>query len=172
VKETSQDLHRLYKPVVEARENPRPSLIVTELYGDYAESREEEGLPSGTEGSNNSNEEALPSQSNKVHSEDLAVLLGRQRVPRGVAHICAIIVDNAKGEQDLEMKPLKNLISILQKGDPFVQHKWEAMQKQATCKKDNSTSIKTGCYTISRDSTSQTTKRFRVSYFHASIKIP
>ena len=28
VKETSQDLHRLHKPVVDARENPRPSLIV------------------------------------------------------------------------------------------------------------------------------------------------
>jgi hypothetical protein len=38
VKETSQDLHRLHKPVVDARENPRPSLIASELYDDHAES--------------------------------------------------------------------------------------------------------------------------------------
>ena len=78
VKETSQDLHRLHKPMVEARENPRPSLIVAELYGNHMESREEGGLLSGTEGSNNSDEEAPPSQSHKVHSEDLAALLGQQ----------------------------------------------------------------------------------------------
>ena len=34
------------------------------------------------------------------------------------------------------MKPLKDLIAILQKGDPFVQHKRKAMQKQAIHKKD------------------------------------
>ena len=45
-------------------------------------------------------------------------------------------VDNAQGEQDLEVKPLKDLIAILQKDDPFVQHKHEAIQKQITCKKD------------------------------------
>ena len=77
VKETSQDLHRLHKLMVDARENPRPSLIVAELYGDHAESREEGGLPSGTEGSDNSDEEALLSQSHKVHSEDLATSLGQ-----------------------------------------------------------------------------------------------
>ena len=76
VKETSQDLHRLHKPVVETRENARPSLIAAELYGDHMESREEGGLPSGAEGSDNSDEEALPSQSHKVHNEDLAALLG------------------------------------------------------------------------------------------------
>ena len=119
VMETSQDLHRLHKPVVEARENPRPSLIVAELDGDHAGSREEGGLPSGAEGSNNSDEEALPSQLHKVHSEDLAALLGRQRVPRGVARICAITVDNARGEQDLETKSLKDLIAVLQKGKPI-----------------------------------------------------
>jgi hypothetical protein len=136
VKETSQDLHRLHKPVVDTRENPKPSLIAAELYGDHAESKEEGGLPSGAEGSDNSYEEAPPSQSHKVHSEDLAALLGRQWVPRGVARICATIVDNARGERDLETKPLKDLIAILQKGDPFVQHKREAMQKRATHKKD------------------------------------
>jgi hypothetical protein len=136
VKETSQDLHKLHKPVVDARENPRPSLIVAELYGDYAESKEEGGLPSGAEGSNNSYEEAPPSQSHKVHSEDLATSLGRQRVPRGVVHSYAITVDNAQRERDLETKSLKDLIAILQKGDPFVQHKCEAMQKRATRKKD------------------------------------
>ena len=61
VKETSQDLHRLHKPVVDARENPRPSLIAAELYGDHAELKEEGGLPSGAEGSDNSYEEAPPS---------------------------------------------------------------------------------------------------------------
>jgi hypothetical protein len=120
VKETSQGLHRLHKPVVDTRENPRPSLIAAELYSDYKESREEEGLPSGAEGSNNSYEEAPPSQSYKVYSEDLAALLGWQRVLRGVARICIIIVDNARGEQDLETKLLKDLITILQKGDLFV----------------------------------------------------
>jgi hypothetical protein len=95
VKETSQDLHRLHKPVVDARENPRPSLIAAELYGDHTESKEEGGSPSGIEGSDNSYEEALPSQSHKVHSEDLAALMGRQQVPRGVTHICALTVDNA-----------------------------------------------------------------------------
>ena len=45
-------------------------------------------------------------------------------------------VDNARGEQDLEMKPLKDLIAILQKDDPFVQHKREAIQKRTTRKKD------------------------------------
>ena len=45
-------------------------------------------------------------------------------------------MDNAWGEQDLETKPLKDLIAILQKGHPFVQHKREAMQKRATRKKD------------------------------------
>ena len=123
VKETCQDLHRLHKPVVDARENPRLNLIVAELYGDHAESKEEGGLPSGSEGSNNSDEEALPSQLHKVHSEDLAASLRSQQVPRGVARICAITVDNAQGEQDLEMKPLKDLIAILQKGGPFVQHR-------------------------------------------------
>ena len=34
------------------------------------------------------------------------------------------------------MKPLKDLIAILQKGDSFIQHKRKAMQKQATRKKD------------------------------------
>jgi hypothetical protein len=53
VKETSQDLHRLHKPVIDARENPKPSLIAAELYGDHTESREKGGLPSGTEGSDN-----------------------------------------------------------------------------------------------------------------------
>jgi hypothetical protein len=62
VKETSQDLYRLHKPMVDARENPRPSLIAAELYGNHAESKEEGGLPSGAEGSNNSYEEA-PAQS-------------------------------------------------------------------------------------------------------------
>ena len=60
-KRNSQDLHRLYKPVVEARENPRPSLIAAELYSDHTESREEGGLPSGTEGSDNLDEEAAQS---------------------------------------------------------------------------------------------------------------
>jgi hypothetical protein len=45
VKETSQDLHRYHKPVVEARENPRPSLITAKLYGDYTESKEEGDIP-------------------------------------------------------------------------------------------------------------------------------
>ena len=76
MKETSQNLHRLHKLVVDTREYPRPSLIAAELYGDYAESREEGGLPSGAEGSDNSYEEAPPSQSRKVHSEDLAASLG------------------------------------------------------------------------------------------------
>ena len=75
VKETSQDLHRLHKPVVDARENPRPSLIAAELYSDYAESKEEGGLPSGVEGSDNLYEEAPRSQLHKVHSEDLAASL-------------------------------------------------------------------------------------------------
>jgi hypothetical protein len=112
VKETSQNLHRFHKPVVDARENPRPSLIAAELYSDYAESKEEGGLPSGVEGSDNSYKEAPPSQLYKVYSENLAALLGRQWVPRGVTRICAITVDNARGEQDLEAKPLKNLIAI------------------------------------------------------------
>ena len=34
------------------------------------------------------------------------------------------------------MKPLKDLIAILQKDDPFVQHKREAIQKRTTRKKD------------------------------------
>jgi hypothetical protein len=63
-------------------------------------------------------------------------LLGQQQVPRGVACICAMTVDNVRGEQDLETKPLKDLIAILQKDDPFVQHKREAIQKRTTCKKD------------------------------------
>ena len=120
VKETSQDLQRLHKPVVEARESPRPSLIAVELYSNHAESKEEGGLPPGAEGSDNSYEEAPPSQSHKVHSENLAASLGRQRVPRGVARIYATTVDNARGEWDLETKPLKDLITILQKGDLFV----------------------------------------------------
>ena len=136
VKETSQDLDRLYKLVVEARENPRPSLIAAELYGNHTELREEGGSPPGTEGNDDSDEEAPPSQSHKVHSEDLAALLGWQRVPKEVTRICAITVDNAQGEQDLEMKLLKNLIAILQKGDPFIQHKHEAIQKWAIYKKD------------------------------------
>jgi hypothetical protein len=45
-------------------------------------------------------------------------------------------MDNAQGEQDLEMKLLKDLIAILQKDNLFVQQKREAMQKQATRKKD------------------------------------
>ena len=69
VKETSQDLQRLHKPVVEVRECPRPSLIAAaELYGDHAESKEEGGLSPGAEGSNNSNDEAPPSQSHTVYS--------------------------------------------------------------------------------------------------------
>ena len=71
-----QMLHRLHKPVVDTRKNPRPSLIAAELYGDHAESKEEGGLPSGAEGSDNSYEEAPPSQLHKVHSEDLAASLG------------------------------------------------------------------------------------------------
>ena len=43
VKETSQDLQRLHKPVVEARECPRPSLIAAELYDNHTESKEEGG---------------------------------------------------------------------------------------------------------------------------------
>jgi hypothetical protein len=45
-------------------------------------------------------------------------------------------VDNARGEQDLETKPLKDLIAILQKDDPFVQHKRKTLQKRTTHKKD------------------------------------
>ena len=45
-------------------------------------------------------------------------------------------MDNARGEQDLETKPLKDLIAILQKNDPFVQHKRETIQKWTTRKKD------------------------------------
>ena len=63
-------------------------------------------------------------------------MMGQQRVPRGVTRICAITVDNAWGEQDLEMKLLKDLIAILQQGDPFIQHIREAMQKRAIRKKD------------------------------------
>jgi hypothetical protein len=100
--------------------NPKPSLIAVELYGDHTESKEEGGLPSGVEGSDNSYEEAPPSQSHKMHSEDLAASLRQQRVPRGVARIGAITVDNARGEQNLETKPLKDLIAILQEGDLFV----------------------------------------------------
>ena len=61
VKETSQDLQRLHKPVVEARECPRPSLIAAKLYGDHAESKEEGGSPPGAEGSDDSDDEAPPS---------------------------------------------------------------------------------------------------------------
>ena len=77
MKETSQNLYRLHKPVVEAKESPRPSLITAELYSDYTKSREEGGLPPDIEGSDNSDEEATPSQSHKVHSKDLAVSLGQ-----------------------------------------------------------------------------------------------
>jgi hypothetical protein len=59
VKITSQNLHRLYKPVVEARESLRPSLIAGELYGDHIELKEEGGLPLNTEGSNNSDDKVL-----------------------------------------------------------------------------------------------------------------
>jgi hypothetical protein len=52
--------------MVDARENPRPSLIAAELYGNYAESKEEGGLPSGAEDSDNSYEEAPPSRLQKV----------------------------------------------------------------------------------------------------------
>ena len=62
--------------MVEARENPRPSLIAAELYNDYTELREEGGSPPGTEGSDDSDKEAPPSQLHKVHSEDLAASLG------------------------------------------------------------------------------------------------
>jgi hypothetical protein len=62
--------------VVEARENSKPSLIVVKLYGDYTESIEEEDLSSGIKGSDNSDEEAPPSQLHKVYSEDLVALLG------------------------------------------------------------------------------------------------
>ena len=45
-------------------------------------------------------------------------------------------MDNAQEEQDLKIQPLKDLIAILQKGDLFVQHKYEAIQKLATREKD------------------------------------
>jgi hypothetical protein len=76
VKETSQDLHRLHKLVVEVRESPRPSLIAAELYSAHVELKKERGLPPGIEGSNNLDDEALPNQSYKVHSVDLAISLG------------------------------------------------------------------------------------------------
>jgi hypothetical protein len=76
VKETSQNLYRLHKPVAEARESLRPSLIMAELYGDYVESKEEGGLPLSPEGSDNSDDETLPSQSYKVYSKDIAISLG------------------------------------------------------------------------------------------------
>jgi hypothetical protein len=62
VKKTFQNLHRLHKPVVEAREDPRPSLIAVELYSNHTELKEEGSLPLNTEGSNDSNDETLPSQ--------------------------------------------------------------------------------------------------------------
>jgi hypothetical protein len=99
-------------------------------------SQKKKGVYPQAEGSDNSYKEAPPSQFHKVHSEDLAASLGRQQVPREVARICAITVDNARGEQDLEIKLLKDLIAILQKDDPFVQHKHKTMQKRATRKKD------------------------------------
>jgi hypothetical protein len=78
VKETSEDLHQHYKPMVEARESPRLSLIVAELYRDHAESEEEGGPPPGIEDNDNSDNKALPSQSHEQeHSEDLAVSLGQ-----------------------------------------------------------------------------------------------
>jgi hypothetical protein len=76
VKKTSQDLYRLHKPVVEARESPKLSLITAEFYGDHVKSREEEGLLPNVESSDNSDDEAPSSQSHEVHSEDLAALLG------------------------------------------------------------------------------------------------
>jgi hypothetical protein len=54
VKETSKDLYQYYKPVVEARESPRPSLIVAKLYRNHAESEEEGVPPPSIEGSDNS----------------------------------------------------------------------------------------------------------------------
>jgi hypothetical protein len=94
VKETSQDLHKLHKPVIEARETLRPSLIAAELYGDHVELREEGGLSLDTKDSDDSDEEALPSQSYKVYNEDLAASLGRQWVPKEIVLICTITVDN------------------------------------------------------------------------------
>jgi hypothetical protein len=94
VKKTSQDLYRLHKPVVEARESPRPSLIMVELYDNHAELREKRGLPLSIEGSNNSDDEALPNQSYKMYSENLTASLGQQWVLRRVIHICTITVDN------------------------------------------------------------------------------
>jgi hypothetical protein len=44
-------------------------------------------------------------------------------------------VDSARGKEDLEKKPLRDLIAILQRDDPFVQKKREATQKRATRKK-------------------------------------
>jgi hypothetical protein len=63
--------------VVEARESPRPSLIVTELYSNHVESREEEDLPLSIEDSNNSYNKALSSQLYKVYSKNLTALLGQ-----------------------------------------------------------------------------------------------
>ncbi len=61
-------------------------------------------------------------------SEDHTIALAqRQSLPRAVVRIHTVSVDAVRGEEDLQEKPLQELIVSLQEDDPFVAEKRAAM---------------------------------------------
>lgn len=82
---------------------------------------------------------ALEVTTQQQREEEAIAQAERHQIPRAVVRICATIIDNVRGEEDLEEKPLRNLIAKLQENDPFVARKWLACEGHVTCKNTQET---------------------------------
>jgi hypothetical protein len=134
IKATVQDLRRRKAFVAEAREEERPSQMAARHFDGYVEPQppehDEEALSHSDSG--DSDDE---SDEEVQHDEDAINTASRQYLPRAVVRIHAATLDNVRGEEDLQAKPLRDLIGRLQKDDPFVASKHAASGGRASRKK-------------------------------------
>lgn len=130
IKTKAQGLYNQQLFVAEPRQEERPSYLAAQLYGDHIQpaapdNKDSHSDSSGEESMENAGEEQLNSD------QDAIATLALQYIPRGVVQICAASIDNIRGEEDLQEKPLRELIANLQKHDPFVAQKRLACAKPA-----------------------------------------
>jgi hypothetical protein len=134
IKAAVENLRRQKPFVTEAQTEERPSQLAASYFDGYAELQtpeDEEALSSS-----DSEEETEATSTQPQSDEDAIEALSRQHLPRAVVRIYAASVDNIRGEEDLQAKPLRHLIAHLQKDDPFVARKQSAIAARASRKRE------------------------------------
>jgi hypothetical protein len=140
IKATAQDLRKRYA-VAEEREEERPSRLAARYFEGYAEPLTSETTEAFNPDDSTSDSEAdCGSALTQARRDEYAIAAAlRQNLPRAVIRIHTASVDAVRGEEDLEDKPLRDLIAGLQRDDPFVVSKRTAINSRKTRTREQAT---------------------------------